>query len=221
MIELWAVLAPILLADIINPVLFAFLVYAAGTSRPVSNSTALLLGHTLAYFIAGIVFAIGLEQFEHRLANPEPVDFAFELFIGLLLLWIAIRSRSNTGKQPEADTKGLTIVSAFFLGAVVNFVGIPFAIPYFAALSQILKADIPTTGALITLVGYNVAYALPFATVPVLRALLGDKSQLFFEKVNDLLNKVSGFLMPAILLLLGTALAIDAIYYFVTGEALF
>jgi len=37
---------------------------------------------------------------------------------------------------------GLTPVKAFGLGAVINFVGIPFALPYFAALNQILKADL-------------------------------------------------------------------------------
>jgi cytochrome c biogenesis protein CcdA len=219
--ELWAVLIPILLADIVNPVLFAFLVYAAGTSRPIANSTVLLLGHTAAYFIAGIAIAMGLEQFENRLANPKPVDFAFEFFVGLLLLWVAIRSRNSTTKQAETDTGDLKVLSAFFLGAIVNFVGIPFAIPYFAALSQILKADVSATEALLTLIGYNLAYALPFTTVPVMRALMGDKSRLFLEKTNAFLNKVSGFLMPAILLMLGLALVIDAIYYFVTGEAVF
>jgi len=221
MIELWAVLTPILFADIVNPVLFAFLVYAAGTGRPVSNSIALLLGHTAAYFIVGILLALGLEQFENRLASPKPVDFVFEIFVGLLLLWIAIRSRNSSAKQPKADTKGLTFISAFFLGAIVNFVGIPFAIPYFAALSQILKADISATEALITLVGYNIAYALPFTTVPVLRALLGDKSQLLFEKINNFLNKASSVIMPVILLLLGAALVTDAVYYFVTAKVLF
>jgi len=109
MIELWTVLTPILLADVVNPVLFAFLVYAAGTDRPVANSTALLLGHTAAYFIVGILLALGLEQLEDRLSAPKPVDFVFELFIGLLLLWIALRNRKNAGEQPAADTKEFTL----------------------------------------------------------------------------------------------------------------
>jgi hypothetical protein len=43
MLDLWAVLIPILLADIVNPVLFAFMVYAVGTDRPLGNSIAALL----------------------------------------------------------------------------------------------------------------------------------------------------------------------------------
>ncbi len=55
MTDLWVSLIPILFADILNPVLFAFLVYAAGTDRAVLNSTAMLLGHTAAYLLVGIV----------------------------------------------------------------------------------------------------------------------------------------------------------------------
>jgi cytochrome c biogenesis protein CcdA len=219
--ELWTVLTPILLADIVNPVLFAFLVYAAGTNKPVSTSTALLLGHTAAYFTAGVAIAIGLEQFENRLANPKPVDFAFEFFIGVLLLWIGARSRNSSEQHTESATKNLTFVSAIFLGAMVNFVGIPFAIPYFAALSQILKADITATQAWATLVAYNLAYALPFASVPIMRALVGEKSRPFLEKINGYLNKASSVLMPFLLIVLGVALVTDAVYYYVKGVALF
>lgn len=221
MTELLAILAPILLTDIINPVLFAFMVYAVGSSHPVRNSTALLLGHTAAYLMAGIMLALGLEKLEHRLANPEPVDFAIELIVALLLLWIAIRSRSHTDAPPDTGTRELTFLSAFFLGAVVNFAGIPFAIPYFAALSQIIKADISAIEALIALAGYNIIYALPYATVPVLRALLGERSQALFEKINQLFDKTGSFILPALLLLLGSAMLVDALYYFVKGRALF
>lgn len=221
MIELWAVLTPILLADIVNPVLFAFLVYAAGTDRPLANSTALLLGHTAAYFIVGIVLALGLGQLEERVAAPKPVDFIIELLIGLLLLWVFFRNRKDTGNKPDTDTRRLTFVSAFYLGAIVNFIGIPFAIPYFAALSQILKADISVTESLITLAAYNLVYALPFAAVPILRAVMGDSSRPILESINNFLDKVSSFLMPALLLLLGSALVIDAMYFLVFGEALF
>jgi hypothetical protein len=52
MLELLPALVPILLVDILKPVLFAMLVFAAGSNRPISNSTAMLVGHTLAYFVA-------------------------------------------------------------------------------------------------------------------------------------------------------------------------
>lgn len=60
MIEIWTYLGPILLADLLNPVLFAFLVYAAGTNLAVINSGAVLIGHTLAYFAAVSLFLLAL-----------------------------------------------------------------------------------------------------------------------------------------------------------------
>jgi hypothetical protein len=73
--EVWTVLFPILLTDIVNPVLFAFMVYAAGTGRPVLLSSSMLLGHTAAYFSAGIVLALFMESIATRLANPRMIDF--------------------------------------------------------------------------------------------------------------------------------------------------
>jgi len=39
----------------------------------------------------------------------------------------------------------LTPLTAFGFGAVINLIGLPFALPYFAALDQILKADLTVT----------------------------------------------------------------------------
>ena len=53
-VDLRAVLIPVLIADVVNPVLFAALIYALGSRRPFALSSALLLGHTAAYLSAGI-----------------------------------------------------------------------------------------------------------------------------------------------------------------------
>jgi threonine/homoserine/homoserine lactone efflux protein len=221
MTEIWVVLAPILLADIVNPVLFAFLVYAAGTGRPVLNSSLVLLGHTVAYFSAGVVLALGYDSIVQRLMNPRHMDFVIGLVIGVLLLWVAVRSRSQTGaKEPEYRGE-LTPVSAFGTGAVVNFVGIPFALPYFAALDQVLKSDLTAMQALSMLVVYNLLYALPFAIVPVLSSIYGEQSRQLLQRINAVLDRVSGYLMPVLLAVVGLALIADALKYFVTGEGLF
>lgn len=123
-------LIPILLADILNPVLFAFLIYAGGTSRPIANATCLLLGHTAAYFSAGVVLAVGMDAISDRLSHPKTIDFYIELLLGVVLLyvtWLNIK-RHDTAKTPE-DNPLLSPFKAFILGAIVNFVGIPFAIP--------------------------------------------------------------------------------------------
>ncbi len=99
--------------------------------------------------------------------------------------------------------------------------GLPFALPYFAALDQILKADLTVSGSLLVLVIYNLGYALPFLTVPVLALVLGDGSSEVLSRINDKVDRASTVLMPLMLALVGVALVADAILYFTRGQGLF
>lgn len=221
MTELWTVLTPILLTDVLNPVLFAFLVYAAGTDRPVLNSSAMLLGHTVAYFSAGVVIEIGLDAIIDRLQNPQNIDFAIELVIGVVLLLLAVPTRKNTGKRPDENTPTLGPFSSFSFGAIVNFVGIPFAVPYFAAIGQMMQVDLSRNEVFITLAAYNLAYALPFTIVPILRAVMGESARPLLDRINAVMDRISGVLMPLMLGVIGLALFADAVAFFVTGASLF
>ena len=219
--DLWIVLFPILLTDVVNPVLFAFMVFAAASKRPVLVSSSMLLGHTLAYFGAGVILALFMESITDFFAKPRLIDFVIELILGIILLWVAFGARKSTGKRPEETTAEFSVAGAFGFGAVVNFIGIPFAVPYFAAIDQILKTDSSTTQAVLLLLAYNLAYALPFALVPVLSAVMGERARPILDKINRGLDKVSGILMPLLLGLVGLALLADAITNFVRGSSLF
>ena len=220
MSDLVAPLLAILLTDVANPVLFAFMVYAVGTDRPLVNSVLLLLGHTTAYFLAGVLLAIWIEGLTDRLVNPEPYDFGISLVMGVLLLWFALRSREDTGKRPPEDQTPLTPLRSFLYGAVVNFIGIPFAVPYFAALGQIMQADLSAAEGYTALVAYNLAYALPFLIVPLLRFAMGEGARDVLQNLNDRIDRFSGILMPLLLAALGAALVANAAIYFVRGEPL-
>ena len=198
------------------------MVYAAGTKHPVKNSSAVLLGHTLAYFIAGIILALGLERITDRLANPDRIDFIIGLLIGILLLWAAIPSRKKTEKRRTEDSGNLTPVKALGMGAIINFIGIPFALPYFAALDQILKSDLSAIDSVMVLSAYNLLYALPFVIVPALSAAFGERSRSLLQRINDVVERISSsYLMPVFLAMAGLFLISDAISYFITGEGLF
>ncbi len=219
--ENWGLLLPILLSDVLNPVLFTFMVYAAGTRRPVIASGAMLLGHTVAYFVGGIVIAIGLERISERLANPLTIDFVIEFIIAVVLLWLALRSRKDTGKRPDEQTPEFTPWSAFGFGAIVNIIGIPFAVPYFAAIGQFLKSDLSTGGVVLALLFYNLVYALPFLMIPVMTGVMGERSKPILARINNFMERVSGYLMPVLLGIIGLALLVDAIAFFIKGEPLF
>ena len=220
MMEVLPTLLPILLVDVLNPVLFAMLVFAAGSNRPVANSSAMLAGHTLAYLLAGVAISFGLERIAERLANPQTIDFVISGVIGIVLLLLAIPTKKNgapTASEPEWE---LTPLKCFGFGAVVNFVGIPFAVPYFAAVDQILKADLSISESVAALVTYNLAYALPFLVVPVMVAISGERAKPLLEKINGYLTKAADFAMPWMFGLLGIALLADAVAFFWRGEGL-
>ncbi len=156
------------------------------------------------------------------MANPTPIDYGLGLLIGLLLLWVAWRSRSS-GQQEDAGPRveRLTPLKAFGIGAIINIIGLPFALPYFAALDQILKADLSVLDSTVVLVGYNLGYALPFLVVPVLTVVLGEASRPILARINEKVERFSAYLMPLMLGLVGIALVVDAIRYFAVGEGLF
>lgn len=220
MIELLPRLIPILVVDVLNPMLFALMVVAVSTNRPIANSTAFLAGHTAAYFVSGIVIALGLNQITDRLNHPLPVDFVIELLIGLLLLWAALASRNGKASEDKTPERELTPTFCFGYGAIINFIGVPFALPYFAAVDQILKANLSVELSITAIAFYNLAYALPFLLVVILVAVTGESSKPILDKIRDLLVGLVDRFMPVILFLLGIALASDALAFLITGKPL-
>lgn len=228
MSDLILILIPILLADVINPVLLAAEIYTIGTRRPYLNTAALLLGWLVPYFLSGIGLAIAFEAIEEWLQNPRPLDYAIEAAIGGFLFGIGVRSilpgrtYPKKRKGPEyKEASTLSTFGAFALGAQINLIGLPFALPYFGAIDQILKAELSTAGAASALLFYNVLYVLPFAALLAVRAALGDGGDAFLDRINRGMEKAGQVLMPVIIVLLGAALVADALTFFIRGKSLF
>ena len=104
----WGLLFPILLSDVLNPVLFTFMVYAAGSKRPVAASASMLLGHTVAYIASGVILALTIEKLANRLANPQTIDFVIEFVIACALFWLVLHTRKDKGKRPDEQTPEFT-----------------------------------------------------------------------------------------------------------------
>jgi threonine/homoserine/homoserine lactone efflux protein len=225
MISLVIIFIPILLTDIINPVLLAAVIFALGSKRPYLNAMMALAGWFVVYYISGVVLALGLDAIIDFLANPRPIDFYIETVIAILLIWLGIRIRQPEKNKRKAkdfdDSDSLKPSGAFFIGASINLIGLPFAIPYFAALDQILKADLDWIPSLTALFIYNLLYILPFAVIIIIRRIYREQSDPILQKINEWMEKIGSILMPLMLFLLAIALLVDAIYYFVTGLPLY
>ena len=230
MLELLVVLFPIVAADALNPVLAAAVIFALGTRRPYRGAFWVLLGWFIVYFVAGIGLAIGLQWIMEFLANPRPVDFAIQTPISLGLIWVAYKTardaevrKRGAGRVSQA-TAGtdhtLGALPGFLLGATINAVGLPFAIPYFAAIDQILKADLNATGALAVLALYNLVYVLPFAALGLLRWIYREQAAELFERINAWMEKASAVIIPIVFFLIGAVLLVDSVMYFTTDSPL-
>jgi len=221
MTDLWLVLFPLLLTDIANPVLFALLVYLAGGSHGVRLSMAALAGHTAAYFASGVVLALAWDQLTAFIANPGPISYGIGLLLGGLLLWVAWLSRGDGSTPESAEEPPASVGSAFVTGAIINFIGVPFALPYFAVIDQILKSDPGVGQSLLLLGAYNLAYMTPFLIVPLLTIVMGESAQALLQRINRKVESVAGILLPLILGIVGMALVIDAVLFFTTGKGLY
>jgi len=221
MLELYSILFTILLTDILNPVLFAFIIYSLGTPKPVLNSSMMLLGHTISYSGAGFVVAYAIKAVSDRLANPLSIDFVISFFIGLALIYFAQNLFFAKPKKQEIKKQSLTPIKSFFMGAIVNLIGMPFAIPYFAAIDQVLKADMSFFQSVLALGIYNVVYALPFLAIVVFYIVYGERSKGTLGRINDKIEMISAKLMPILLFVIGIFLVVDALKYLLYGEGLF
>jgi cytochrome c biogenesis protein CcdA len=225
MFELIVTSIPILVSDVLNPVLLAGVIFGLGSRRPFLNSTLLLLGWFVTYFAAGILLALGLDAIIDFFKTPRPIDFVIETVLGLLLIGLGVyvvRSgqRHKKGREfDDADT--LSAGTSFWIGASINLIGMPFAIPYFAFLGQILKADLDWMGALMVLLIYNLLYVLPFSLLIFIRLIYRQESDVLFKSISDAMEWLSAILMPILLFLVGGALLADAFVFFSTGNPLF
>jgi cytochrome c biogenesis protein CcdA len=180
----------------------------------------MLAGHTVSYFLAGILVARGIEQISERLAQPQSIDFVISGLVGLGLLVFAFTTKKAGAPTASEPTGVLTPAKCFGLGAVINFIGIPFAFPYFAVVDQIVKADLDIVQSLGVLGAYNALYALPFLFVPAAVAIVGENAGPVLERINTAIARGSDLLMPWMLLLLGLALCADSAAYFIRGAGL-
>ena len=225
MIQLILVFLPIIAADVINPVLLAAQIYTMGSPKAIRNTVALLLGWFVVYFISGVLLAIGLEKITAFLENPRTIDFYIESVVALLLFIFGFKflfqKSAQKAKQEYDPSSKLNAISAFGIGATINLIGMPFAIPYFAALDQILKANLSVAASLVALFIYNLLYILPFAILVVIKLAMGEKANPIFENVNHWMEKIGKILLPGMMILLGGALAYDAFLFFTTGTPWF
>jgi len=223
--DLLLVLVPVSLLDSLSvwPSCIVPMTIALGGARPMWTATAFIAGIVAVYFPFGIALALGLSGAIEALNrvvrdfwyHPDTVDVWIGLAIGVVMVtlgWkVGARRADRTARKGKEAPPSLTPGAAFALGAGFTLAGAWGALPYFAAVDLILKADPGTLGAIAVLAWYNLVLVLPLIAFASLRPLLGARAGHVFQAVNDFLMRWGLRALVIGLVLLGALIIVDSV----------
>jgi len=223
-IALLVLLVPFALIDSLSvfPLALIPLIAALAGRRPVAVSLAFLGGFFLSYYLIGMLLMFGFDRLFDVLADhfnrwwnsePDLGEVLLEIIVGLVMIFSGHRLCRPSGK-PEAQAPrqgGLTAGKAFGIAVLINVTGFWGALPYFGAIAQILKVDLPIAGMLGALLFYNLVFFLPLVVVLLSSLLLGARSEPMLRLLNDFLIHWGGKILLTLLMGLGFVLFIDGI----------
>lgn len=225
MLVLTVTLAVIALFDSLSMVPLAVipLTVALGGKRPWTLAGGFVGGISVAYFLAGIALLLGTDFFFKtfgayldRLWNqPNAIELTTQILLGLLLMAAALWSRRtrNDRKTPRPAPEP-TPGAMFLLGASLVLIGLPGAVPYVAAIEQILRTEPGWVGALSYLAFYNLLFVSPFLLLMGVRYLVPQQSGRFFQMMADFALKAMPRLVVVFFFLLGLVLVADGVGWF-------
>ena len=225
MVELLVILTPIGLLDSMSmiPVCIVILVVLLAGPSPLLRSSALIAGVFVTYAASGVLILLGLQSVFDEISeyalrlwkNPETEELIFQVLIGAVLCAFGARiamARKRRKEKPVASD--MTIVQALLAGAGLTIVGLPGAVPYFAAIDLILRTDVSQLQRMLAFAYYNFVFVIPLAAIVALRLLLGERSTGILEAVKRFFESWGQRLIVVLLLMLGVVLAIDGIGWF-------
>ena len=145
-----ALVAALGLADWINPITILVAVYLGSGPDPVPRLGGFIAGVFAVYLVGGLVPMLGpAELLGQALAGLEiPGADAAAVVAGMVLMVVAVavwtrRQRLARVRPSEALIRPGSAGRAAILGAVVTFLDLPTAFPYFGAIGVMVSADVP------------------------------------------------------------------------------
>ena len=205
--------------DSLNPSAIALQVYLLGTTKPIPRSLAFVIGIFLAYWTSGLLAVLGLNQFiQTVIANSgfslsTPLLYTIQLLIGIILLVVGIMLRIPAQTEPVKTPTKLTLARTFLLGMSVTVLELPTALPYFAAIEQIARADLDLLSIASILALYNLIFVLPPIALVVLYLLFHRQSFVLslLQRINRSIAIYSPHILRFVLLGLGIFLIADCL----------
>jgi threonine/homoserine/homoserine lactone efflux protein len=226
MAQLISIIAPIALVDSTSMIPFTLLAMSvlASTERPILGYMMFACGVFVAYFAFGFLVLMGLGAIFEQLnavmtqfwKNPQTPDMIAQMIIGAVLVFFGVRlanKRKQKGEQ-RLPEEGMSPGKAFVIGVVVTVIGMPGALPFFAAADQILRADLSLAGNATALLGYVLVFVAPMFVLLAIRLSMGDAADRIFGAIDRVFDSWGRRIIIVLLVGLGALLLVDAIGWF-------
>jgi cytochrome c biogenesis protein CcdA len=222
-LRLFTFLTPISLADSLSlvPLCIVPLAVLLAGRRPLFGSVSFLAGIVVPYYLFGVLLLLGIDPVFDRIhaalsKDPDTLDLIVQIAIGIVLVIfgyrVATARRTRAAKKLSTDEMGP--LQAFGIGFGFTLAGAWGAFPYFAAVDQILKADLTALPSLLALLWYNLVFVAPLAGLVVIGKLAGRRAEAILDAVRRFTEKLWPRVVVAVLVLLGVVLVADAIGWF-------
>jgi len=228
--ELYIVLASIALLDStsITPLSLVPMATMLAGRRPYLTAASFVVGLYVSYMIMALAFLFGLSAvldrlntwFAYRWNNPEPYDFGIEVLLGAILVflgWKITEKRREKAGGRELE-EGISPWAAFGFGFMLNVVGFPGAVPYFAAADRINKAGLSVTESVMAVAFYVLVFVLPLAVIVLLRAALGQRMDGVMTAIKNFFDTWGKRMAVVLMILLGLFMILDGVAYFAAGD---
>jgi hypothetical protein len=222
MTSLFAILIPIALINSLSslPPKMAGVIAALGTRQPYLTGIAFIAGVFVPFFLFGLLLAIGLDSAFDRLKttvmgawqDPSIILIFVQLFIGTTIMALVFRlvRKLDRPATPHAPLQ-MSPVRVFSLAAGATVLGLPTAIFYFAAIDQVLRADLNALQIVKAILFYNVVYLLPLVLVVLVRRLFGPRADPLFDALRRFFERWGKTMLAVAVSGLGIVLVADAV----------
>ncbi len=219
------IFTPISLVDStsIIPLSILPLIILLSGRRPVLGSVAFLTGIFATYLILGILIAFGLRSMFDQInvyltqiwEHPDTLDLILQIIIGVILLAFGFRRpRARESRGDSGISDSITPPKAFIIAAGLVIIGMPGALPYLAAIDQLLRADLSGFEVVLVLFYYNALFILPLAVLVFIRLFFPNQSERIFDFIKDLIARWGRRVIVTLLVILGLVLVVDGIGWF-------
>jgi cytochrome c biogenesis protein CcdA len=236
MLNLLILLIPIAIVDSFNPTAIGAIIVLLAMPRPVPRVIAAILGFAFAYFVFGVLVVLGAGNliaqvsawFTETFSNPPPILYVAQLALAAGLVYYFVRQRRKKllveplSAPPSKSVRwASTPVAAFALGAALNASELPTAFPYLAALERITASQVLTIEAIFALAVYALIFVLPLIIILVLYLRLRERAAPAITRVSAGVERWSGRMLSWGALVLGLAIGLDSLIFFLRGDGLF